>query len=315
MKRAARASFLQVLRLLAISAMIGGVFMLPAAYAEPRDASDVWISSPEGQTLLRPFRNAPYPHSSREHGYTYDDKFFDAATHYSDSTIGIFIPAGYDQTDSVDYVVHFHGWSNHVSAVLERYDLRKQLVASGRNAILLVPQGPKDAADSGGGHLEKDEGAFAQLIDEVTQFLVSCGKVRSTHIGRIVLSTHSGGYLVTSQILAHGGLADRITDVLLFDSSYGGLEIFADWATVRGHRLVSIFTEHLAAENFTLLTLLQKRHATVTAIMEPDIGEKLLGLRQPTLVHTPDLPHDEIIQKRGYFALFLRTIGPEGKLR
>ena len=285
-----------------------------AAHAASGGAADTWISSPEGQTLLRPFRGAPYPHSSRENGYTYDGKFFAAATHYSDSTVGIFIPAGYRPADTVDYVVHFHGWSNHVAAALDRYELRKQMAASSRNAILLVPQGPKDAADSGGGRLE-EEGAFARLIEEVTQFLVASGKIRSTRIGRIVLSTHSGGYLVTSRILAHGGLGDHISDVFLFDSSYGGLEVFADWAAVRGHRLVSIFTDHLAPENFTLLTLLQKRHAAVTTILESDMSEKLLLPRKPMLVHAVDLPHDEIIQKRGYLALFLRTIGQESQLR
>jgi hypothetical protein len=266
-----------------------------------------WVASAEGETLLRSFHNAPFPHASREQGHTYDGKFYDMATHYSDSTVGIFVPAGYKPGAEVDYVVHFHGWSNHVAGVLDHYELRRQMAASGRNAILLVPQGPKDAPDSGGGRLEKEPGAFEALLREVTQFLVEAGKIHTTHLGSIVLSTHSGGYLVTGAILRQSALSPHITDVLLFDSSYGELEAFANWAAEKQHRLVSIFTRHLAPENFMLLTLLQKRHTPFTSILEPDLNASLLAMRAPLFIHTLDLPHDEVMQKHDYFALFLRT--------
>ena len=266
-----------------------------------------WVASAEGETRLHSFHNAPFPYSSREQGYTYDGKFYDAATHYSDSTVGIFIPAGYKPGAAVNYVVHFHGWSNHVAGALDHYDLRRQMTASGCNAILLAPQGPKDAPDSSGGRLEKESGGFEALIREVTQFLVEEGKIHTAHLGSIVLSTHSGGYLVTGAILRQSALRTHITDVLLFDSTYGELEAFADWAAEKQHRLVSIFTRHLAPENFMLLTLLQKRHTVFTSILEPDLTPALLKARQPLFIHTLDLPHDEVMQKHDYFALFLRT--------
>jgi hypothetical protein len=278
------------------------------AQGQTNPMSGQWVFSPEGQTILHPFKNAPYPHTSREKGYTYNGKFFDAPTHYSDSTVGIFIPAGYKPSETVDYVVHFHGWSNHVSTVLDHYELRRQMAGSGLNAILLVPQGPKDSTDSGGGRLELEPGAFEALINEVTQFLNREGKIKTESIGHIALSTHSGGYRVTSAILIHGGLRDHITDVLLFDSSYGGLEGFVNWMQQgHGHRLVSIFTRHLAPENFMLLTMFQKLHIPTETVLEPDMKEPLLLSRKPIFVHTLDIEHDEIIQKRSYFTLFLRT--------
>ena len=288
---------------LTLTLLLGGILM---PYARAEDGP--WVTTPEGQTLLRPFKNAPYPHASREKGFTYDGKLFDAPTHYNDSTVGIFIPAGFRPSDTVDYVVHFHGWSNHVSAVLDHYELRQQFVQSGLNAILLVPQGPKDATDSGGGKLERDKGAFEALIREVTQFLQAAGKIHTGRIGHIALTTHSGGYLVTSSILVQGGLRDHITDVLLFDSSYGGLEGFTDWVGEgHGRRLVSIFTQHLSQQNYMLITLLQKHHSPFEAIMESDLKEEMLLPRRSLFLHTLDLPHDEIMQKRDYFALFLRT--------
>jgi len=271
-----------------------------------------WAHSPAGDTLLHSFANAPYPHPSRAAGHTYSGVTFSAAEHYSDSTVGIFIPEGYRQGKTVNYVVHFHGWSNHASQVLDRYHLREQMKAAGVNAILLVPQGPKDAQDSGGGKLELDPGAFKLLISEVTEFLTQQGKLHTHTIGKIVLSTHSGGYAVTSAILDHGGLTDHITDVLLFDSSYGGLDWFAIWIAHspgphHSRRLVSIFTAHLAPENYMLITLLQKNHTPYTTNMESEISEELLLPRKAIFFHTTDIEHDEIMQKKQFFTLFLKT--------
>lgn len=276
-----------------------------AGKEEPEGAS--WTVSSEGQTLLRSFHNAPFPYKSREKGYTYSGTFFDVPTHYNDSTIGIFIPAGYRPGATVDYVVHFHGWSNHVANVLDHYELRQQMQASGCNAILLVPQGPKDAQDSSGGRLEGEPGAFEALLQEVTQFLRESGKIHTDRVGSIVLTAHSGGYLVTGAILRQTRLQDRISDVLLFDASYGELEAFAHWAGEKNHRLVSIFTRHLAPENFMLTTLLQKQHTAFNSILEPDLTDSRLALRHPLFIHTLDLAHDEVMQKRAYFARFLRS--------
>lgn len=288
-------------------ALWGGILLMSPAAAHATPDEPGWVASVEGETLLHSFQNAPFPYKSREKGYTYDGKLFDAPTHYSDSTVGIFLPAGYKSGAEVDYVIHFHGWSNHVAAVLDHYELRRQMMASGRNAILLVPQGPKDAQDSSGGRLEGDPGAFEALLREVTQFLVEAGKIHSTHIGSIVLSTHSGGYLVTGAILRQSALHSHITDVLLFDSTYGELEAFTHWGAEKHHRLVSIFTRYLAPENFMLTTFFQKRHTAFTSILEPDLTPSLLEVRAPLFIHTLDLAHDEVMQKHDYFALFLRT--------
>ncbi len=99
----------------------------------------------KGRTFLRPFDAAPYPHAGRP---------------YRDSTVGIYVPAAFRATDTIDYVVHFHGFCNDVSHVLQRYRLREQLDLSGRNAILVVPQGPKDARDDDFGKLEHDDGGL-----------------------------------------------------------------------------------------------------------------------------------------------------------
>ncbi len=275
--------------------------------AAPCSSQDRWNAGPYGQTLLRSFPSAPYPYKSRANGHAYNGKFFDAATHYSDSTIGIFIPAGYRPAACVNFIVHFHGWSNDVAHVLDRYRLREQVQASGVQAILVVPQGPKDAPDSDDGRLQHEPGAFADLLREIAAFLKSQGKVQTTQIGRIIISAHSGGYQGASSVLQLGGPSNRVTDVFLFDAGYGALDGFANWnASDGGHRLVSLFTDDTASGNVELMSLLQERNVPFSVALEPKM-RALLSARRSLFVYTPDLPHDETMQGHSAFEWFLKT--------
>ena len=90
-----------------------GMMCMTEAQAKHRETradgnpSGQWTITPEGQTLLRPFASAPFPHPSRAKGHVYNDTTFDAAGHYNDSTVGIFIPADYHPSDTLDYVGPF----------------------------------------------------------------------------------------------------------------------------------------------------------------------------------------------------------------
>src|SRR5258708_30016535 len=92
------------------------------------------LYAPQGELLLAHLASAPFPHPQRAKGHKYKDQFYAAAEHYSNDTVAIFIPKGFRETGHIDFVVHFHGWQNNVEAVLGRYQLIEQLVASRRNA-------------------------------------------------------------------------------------------------------------------------------------------------------------------------------------
>ncbi len=288
--------------------LLAAIFTAISALISKADTSEGWQRSPDGETIVLPFLHAPYPHSSRADGHVYQGKMYDREGHYLDSSVGIFIPAGFVPGKDVHYVVHFHGWNNSVAGALKQYRLREQFHEAGRNAVLIVPEGPKNAPDSGGGKLENDPGAFRLLIGEITDYLNTEGKIHTHKVGKIVLSTHSGGYAVTGGILKLGGLTDHITDVLLFDSTYGYLDQFAGWISERkGRRLFSIFTEHLAPENYTLITQLQKLNTDFTARLDTDMTDDGLRKRAALIFHTTTIEHDEIMQKTNLFARLLRT--------
>ncbi len=269
--------------------------------------SETWKTSAYGDLALVPFASAPFPYPSRDQGYKSGSTFYARDSHYADSTVGVFLPKNFKPGKNINFVVHFHGWNNHVQQVFDQYDLERQMQLSGLNAVLLVPQGPYDAPDSDGGKLQHDKGSLTALLSEAIGFLAKEGRIaRGSTLGHVALTTHSGGYLVTTYIVDRKELADKITDVILFDSSYGGLPAFADYcAADKNHRLISICTEHLGHENARLIALLLKRHVQPRVLLEEDLTDAEVAKRGALIVLTTTLEHNDVIHKRDYFAKWL----------
>ena len=272
----------------------------------------VWQEREGGRVMLKAFATAPYPHVSREQGWTNRAGRVFAAEHYQDSTVGIFVPGGYRKTEMLDVVVHFHGHGSNVAKNLDDFLLLKQFADSGVNAVLIMPQGPKDVPDSGCGKLELEQGAFRALLEDVRGYLVSEGITDSSSIGKIVITSFSGGYKVTAAVLELGGIEHdgqlpEITDVLLLDSSYGGLERLANFAKASsGSRLVSFYTEHLKDENEELRKLLMERGARVRELAEPITDDNLLSGQGVVLIPTA-LTHYNVPMASRYTQRLLQT--------
>ncbi|MBV8665515.1 MAG: hypothetical protein JO269_03435 [Burkholderiaceae bacterium] len=284
---------------------------LRTAWADPAGttASSVSASASPlpGRTFMPALTGAPFPHASRAAGHDYNGEHFDVAQCYSDSTVGIYVPSHFKPGAATDVIVHFHGWSNHVEQVLQRYELREQLESSGLNAVLVVPQGPKDAKDSGDGKLELDAEGFKRFMQEVGAFLLAQKVVSTSAVGRIVLTMHSGGYGGVGGVLTRGGMNESITDVILFDAAYNYFGAFADWAKGSPERhLLSIFTDDTALGNADLMALLQgvRPYEVFDAASMTLAG---LRTRNPTFVFTNSVEHDKLMQQYRWFELFLRT--------
>ncbi len=269
-----------------------------------------------GRLIITNFASAPFPHPLRAEGHTYKDKFFSAAEHYQDSSVALFIPKGFHVHRKIDFVVHFHGWGNNVTNALRQYLLPEQFAAASRNAILIVPQGPLNASDSFGGKLEDADG-FKRFIAEALETLRRNGIVDRAELGRIILSGHSGGYEVISAILDHGGLADNVREVWLFDALYGKTDLFTHWFDNHPGRFIDLYTEHGGTkdESEALLSALAKRGAPYFSADETNATAG--DLRNHHLVFLfSELPHDEVLQHRDTFRRFLETsslepIGPK----
>ncbi len=121
------------------------------------------------------------------------------------------LPAGCNNQQSYDVILHFHGVPSRVMDALEKTDL---------NAVLVVTN-----LGAGSGRYENvfaQDGSLARLLEGV-QTLVEkhCGELTR---GRVALSSWSAGYGAAYRILAHPGDAALVDAVLLADGLHAGYE-------------------------------------------------------------------------------------------
>jgi hypothetical protein len=264
---------------------------------------------PLGKLLVRQLASAPFPHPARADGHAYHDEFFSAREHYSDSSVVLFIPNRFRESARIDFVIHFHGWNNTVAGALEEYQLIEQFCAGGKNAVLIVPEGPYNAPDSFGGKLE-DTNGFAQFMAEAAANLRTSGLLARTNfeIGNLILSDHSGGYHVMAAILDRGGLSANIHELWLFDALYGGTENFVAWQKNESGRLLDIYTDHggTKEESEKLMASFHNSGKVFLASEDSAASEEALRTNKLVFLHT-DMSHDDVLMKRATFGQFLKT--------
>ena len=187
--------------------------------------------------------HAPFPDTARDRGHLDGDSIFQPrAGHYDDSSVLMVVPRGFKAGSKVNLVFWFHGWHNNIDTALRFYGLARQFAASGVNAILVLPEAARQAADSYAGKLGQD-GDFGLMVKDVVAELVKRGVVSpGTVSGHMVVGGHSGGYVAIADILAKGGWP--VDEVWLFDALYGHVDDFMDWIGSGGgeHRFVHWFT-------------------------------------------------------------------------
>jgi hypothetical protein len=294
---------------------LDAIAVMLARFAGRTDDSLEKIYAPFGTLIVTQFVSAPFPHPARADGHKYHDEFFSAAEHYSDGTVAMFIPTNFRAADKVDFVVHFHGWRNTVAGTLDEYKLIEQFAASGKNAILIVPEGPRNAADSFGGKLE-DTNGFKNFMAEAAEKLNASGALARTNweIGNVILSGHSGGYHVMAAILDHGGLPEKIREAWLFDALYGNTENFVAWQKNQNGKLLDIYTDHGGTKEETdnLMTSYKTNAVAFFANEDTNAAPENLLTNKIVFLHT-DMVHNDVVAKRGTFEQFLQSSGLENK--
>ena len=260
-----------------------------------------------GELIIAPFDSAPFPHPQRRNGHQRNTTLYSAEAHYQDNRVAIFIPRGYQRTSTVDMVFHFHGWHGRIEQVLDKYHLTQQFYQSGKNAILVVPQGPRDAEDSFGGKLE-DENGFRRLVAETLHYLRTHRKIDTETPGAIVLSGHSGAYRVMASILERGGLASQIREVYLFDALYGATDRYVSWIDRHHGKLINIFTPGggTQGESRKMIAKVDSLGLPYRSLKEEEAPDAVL--RDSRLVFLSSaLQHDQVIHAHQSFMKYLRA--------
>lgn len=173
-----------------------------------------WSSNQYGARATLPLPSAPYPGK----GSPYSD-------------VLLFLPDGYSDQGDLNVVTHLHGFNATLSATVPRQKLVEQHALSGRDALLIIPQGPYNTSSGDFGQL-MDPGGYANLVRDAVSVLYRDGFIERPVLGDIALTSHSGGYQATAAIIQQGGLP--IHAVHLFDSLYADESVFEDFALAGG---------------------------------------------------------------------------------
>jgi hypothetical protein len=152
--------------------------------------------------------------------------FPDGRARYDDDSVYLFVPADLTDGRGVGVVTHLHGHYATLDTTIPRQKIREQHALSGRDAVLVVPQGPENAADSDFGRLD-EAGGFAVLVRDVITLMFRDGLVVVPTIGHVALTAHSGGYNATANILGVGGVP--VHAVHLLDALYAREDDFRSW--------------------------------------------------------------------------------------
>lgn len=291
------------------TAELDDIAVMLASFTGRTDGSLEGQYAPFGTLLVTQFIAAPFPHPARAEGHKYHEEFFSAAEHYSNSTVAMFIPKDFHATGKIDFVLHFHGWNNTVTGTLNKFAVIEQFAASGKNAVLIVPEGPYNAPDSFGGKLE-DTNGFKNFMAEAVAKLDASGILGRTNleIGDIILSGHSGGYHVMAAIVDHGGLSENIREVWLFDALYGGTENFVAWQKRENGRLLDIYTDHGGTkdESENLMAFYRTNGVSFFAVEGTNAVPDNLQTNRLVFLHS-DMTHNDVFARRKTFEEFLKT--------
>ncbi|MBN8854515.1 MAG: hypothetical protein BGO55_21530 [Sphingobacteriales bacterium 50-39] len=249
-----------------------------------------------------------FPDTARDHGYLDGDgNHLSREGHYDDSSVLLVVPAGLRMGKTVDLVVWFHGWHNSIDTAIQFYGLAHQFAASGRNAVLVLPEAAKNAADSYGGKM-RQEGMFKFLVADVLEELRRKRVVAPDALaGHIVLAGHSGAYSAMADILEHG--RQGVDEVFLFDALYGRLETFTQWAEDRSHHFVHWFTNTgYGPDKMSDTMMLRLRQDKIPYGMseESSVYDRVIKDNRILFIHSPR-EHNVIINDPDDFALLLRN--------
>jgi hypothetical protein len=261
-----------------------------------------------GEYLTAQMKSAPFPHAKRSTGHTYNEKAYPAEPHYRDSSVMIFLPKGFKATKNLDIVVYLHGWNNSIDTAMTQFRLAEQFAESGKNAVLVFPEGPKFASDSFGGKLEDSYG-LQRLLEETLTILLRTKNIRAK-TGKVILSGHSGAYRAIAFMLLRGNVP--VQEVWLFDALYGHTEKFAHWLEhdckrLRG-RFVNIYTDDggTKAESEKLMEDCAAWRVPFRAVEEQSLTVQDLTRSSVLFIHT-DLTHNDVISRREQFRKYLGT--------
>lgn len=247
-----------------------------------------WRAVDGGQVAIVRLPSAPFPHSSGP---------------WTDDAVMLVIPDGLTLEDGVDVMLHLHGHRAELERTEASQHLARMFLASGRDAVLVIPQGPVNAASGNFGKLMV-AGGLEALLKDVLAILYQDRRVALARLGRVVVSAHSGGYLAAARLLTLGEI--ELDAIYLLDALYGQLDVFERFAARPGKVFRSNHTSSGGTRQNNLGTLSRLGAAGLSVDTRGDDGALR---RSKSSVIPSDFSHNDCIWSERTLARWLQA-GP-----
>ncbi len=218
----------------------------------------------------------------------------------SDPSVLVFVPDGFWDRGLQDMVVHFHGHNTTLASTVPYHGYREMVHVSGRNAVLVVPQGPVNQASGDFGRL-MDAGGLATMLDDVLALLYREGFVSAPALGDVFLTAHSGGYQAVAVNLGNAWAQQHVVQVGLFDAMYGYMNAYYDFI-VGGGRLRSNTT---GGSTGSVHATLQGLLDTAGVAWSDATDHATLRASAPVLAPT-SAPHNDVTWHASFYLEHLR---------
>jgi hypothetical protein len=239
----------------------------------------------------------------------------------------VHVPPGFDPAPPLDLVVFLHGYDNCIETVIGDTDqacsaggvaraaaaLASQFDATGRNALLVVPELAFDSASANPGELGVTDGLHALLGETLAALPAPLGPLDVARHGRIIIAAYSGGYVAAALAPTLAGVP--IDEIWLMDALYGYSPQFEDWMkldlgsfAMSTRRFVDVYTASGGTD-----TNSRSMVADVTPLVDPSalVDDTTPGLATDAELHhgvvfkLSDLAHTAV--PRTYFQLLVAS--------
>lgn len=269
-----------------------------------------WSKQDWGTMGITHLEHALFPDDSRKDGYKTNTNTYPYEGHYDDNQVAFAIPKGYQPGTKLDIVVIYHGHVNEAPLFMTNCKAGEYFCEAGKNAILVVPQGPKNAPDSSGGKMEKP-GEFALMINELINVWKSQKVIpQNAKLNTLIIGGYSGGYRPTAFCLKQGGMNQFIKEIWLFDAAYDFQDDLSNLVTTNPKTVFrGLYTDHQTNYHLRMMTNMAVAKVPFTVINDGDNDAgvtEVLKNNSHVFIHTV-LPHDAVAFSKNYMSRFVKN--------
>lgn len=226
---------------------------------------------------------------------------------YNDNSTIILIPKSFKKNQAFQLFFWFHGWGNNINQTLESFKLEEELIASGINAILVLPEAAKNANDSYAGKWEKAN-VFSTYLNELKDFLNNKSLIEAEQPHSLIFAGHSGAANVLTRLMQHN--THHVKGVLLFDAINYEVDKIANFLQQSTTtKFITLFSpkSSFAANSLKLAQVLEKRK--IGYLQKQDTQFLAGDLHQSRIILLPSqLHHNDVATTNHYISKFLKAI-------